>query len=144
MAKFYPGNPHPQIWFHNKWTSIKSFLQGKFALWILNKQCTYIDKRNHMYKYRYINIGYSLIMMLLIDHNCINLFAIKKGKNFTGGNHLSMRFISCRPSPRKNLLRFSDRIRQEQRELKRFSIISISSLVLGSCLLYAWISKVKS
>lgn len=83
-------------------------------------------------------------MMLLIDHNCINLFAIKKGKNFTGGNHLSMRFISCRPSPRKNLLRFSDRIRQEQRELKRFSIISISSLVLGSCLLYAWISKVKS
>ena len=55
-----------------------------------------------------------------------------------------MRFISCRPSPRKNLLRFSDRIRQEQRELKRFSIISISSLVLGSCLLYAWISKGKS
>ena len=55
-----------------------------------------------------------------------------------------MRFISCRPSPRKNLLRFSDRIRQEQRELKRFSIISISSLVLGSCLLYAWISKEKS
>lgn len=53
-------------------------------------------------------------------------------------SHLNMRFISCSPSPRRNLLRFSERIKHEHKELKRFSIISISSLVLGSCLLYAY------
>lgn len=47
--------------------------------------------------------------------------------------YLSIRFISCRPSPFRKRSRLELSIRQEQRESNRFSIISCSSAVLGLC-----------
>lgn len=49
--------------------------------------------------------------------------------------HLSMRFISWRPSPFRKRSRLELSIRQEQSESNKFSIISCSSAVLGLCLL---------
>lgn len=52
--------------------------------------------------------------------------------------YLSIRFISCRPSPFRKRSRLELSIRQEQRESNRFSIISCSSAVLGLCRLNTW------
>lgn len=55
--------------------------------------------------------------------------------------YLSIRFISCRPSPFRKRSRLELSIRQEQRESNRFSIISCSSAVLGLCRLNTWMTK---
>lgn len=53
-------------------------------------------------------------------------------------SHLSIRFISWSPSPRRNRSRLADSIRQEHRASKRFSIISCSSAVDGLWRLNTW------
>lgn len=55
--------------------------------------------------------------------------------------YLSMRFMSCRPSPLRKRSRLELSIRQEHRESNRFSIISCSSAVLGLCLLNTWMTN---
>lgn len=55
--------------------------------------------------------------------------------------YLSMRFISCSPSPFRKRSRLELSIRQEQRESNRFSIISCSSAVLGLCRLNTCMPK---
>ena len=52
--------------------------------------------------------------------------------------YLNMRFISCIPSPFRKRSLLAGSIRAEHKQLKRFSIISISSLLDGSWRLYAW------
>lgn len=62
-------------------------------------------------------------------------------KNHPVTQYLSIRFISWRPSPFRNRSRLELSIRQEQRESKRFSIISCSSAVLGLCRLNTCMTK---
>lgn len=66
----------------------------------------------------------------------------KAGKKITKlSGYLSIRFISCRPSPFRKRSRLELSIRQEQRESNRFSIISCSSAVLGLCRLNTCMTK---
>ena len=51
------------------------------------------------------------------------------------GTDLSMRFMSWSPSPLRKAPLLLGNMRAEQRQLKRFSIISSSSLFPGSCFL---------
>lgn len=57
---------------------------------------------------------------------------------YTARAHLSIRFISWRPSPLRKRSRLLDSMRQEQRASKRFSIISCSSAVDGLWRLNTW------
>ncbi len=49
--------------------------------------------------------------------------------------YLSIKIISCGPSPFKNNSLFDERNKDEQRQLKTFSMYSNSSELDGSCLL---------
>ncbi len=50
-------------------------------------------------------------------------------------SYRNMRFINCSPSPLRNLSRLFGNMRAAPRQLKRFSMYSVSSVLAGSCLL---------